>query len=192
MSELNNFDWDIPTNNNFERNSEQVFDNFFDNFSKLQEKCFPTISVCNNKHKYARNEWITPGLLQSIKYRDKLYAKLKKMRLANPLYNSKLSELKQFNITLRKSLNAAKRSFYSSEFNKHKCDMKKTWNTINSVLGRKKLKSIFPQKMKTSDGSEFAGKINIANEFNKLFTDANSDENNSNNTNFFPISYKRI
>ena len=62
--------------------------------------------------------------------------------------------------------------------------MKKTWNTINSVLGRKKLKSIFPQKMKTSDGSEFSGKINIANEFNKLFTDANFDENNSNNTNF--------
>ena len=68
--------------------------------------------------------------------------------------------------------------------------MKKTWNTINSVSGRKKLKSIFPQKMKTSDGSEFSGKINIANEFNKLFTDANFDENNSNNTNFsdFPTN----
>ena len=106
------------------------------------------------------------------------------MRLTNPMYNSKSSELKQFNIILRNSLNAAKRSFYSSEFNKHKGDMKKTWNTINSVLGRKKLKSIFPQKMKTSNGSEFAGKINIANEFNKLFTDANSEEDNSYNSNF--------
>ena len=103
MSELSNFDWDTSTNNNFERNSEQVFDKFFDNFSKLQEKCFPTISVCNNKHKYPRNEWITPGLLQSIKYHDKLYAKLKKLRLTNPLYNTKLSKLKQFNISQEKA-----------------------------------------------------------------------------------------
>ena len=37
--------------------------------------------------------------------------------------------------------------------------------------------------MKTENGSEFAGKTNIANEFNKLFTDNNSEDDNLNNTN---------
>ena len=182
-TELGNFNWDNLINRDLTQNIDQIFDNFFENFSKMHEKCLPIISVRNNKHKYARNKWVTPGLLQSIKYRDKLYTKLKKMNISNPRYNSKYAELRRFNVTLRNSLNAAKKLFYDNEFNKFKGDMKKTWNTISSVLGRKKMKSVFPNKMKTENGSEFAGKTNIANEFNKLFTDNNSEDDNLNNTN---------
>ena len=66
------------------------------------------------------------------------------MNLSNPRYNSKYAELRRFNVTLRNSLNAAKKLFYDNEFNKFKGDMKKTGNTISSVLGRKKMKSVFP------------------------------------------------
>ena len=187
-TELNNYDWSNLYLDQSSNNVENSFDKFFDVIHNIHEKCMPTISVRNKKHKYARSDWITSGLIQSIKHRDKLYSRLKKMNLSNPLYNTRSNELKIYNQNLRKCLNSAKKSFYCSEFNKYKCDMKKTWNVINSILGRKKKKSTFPNKMKTENGSVFIAKQNIANEFNKIFTD-NSDttevENATSNNNQF-------
>ena len=124
-SELNNYDWSSLYLNQGNNNVENSFDKFFDVIHNLHEKCMPTISVRNKKHKHARSDWITSGLIQSIKHRDKLYSKLKKMNLSNPLYNTRSNELKIYNQNLRKCLNSAKKSFYCSEFNKYKCDMKK-------------------------------------------------------------------
>ena len=110
----------------------------------------PIIQVKNNKHKYARSDWITPGLIQSIKFRDNLYKKLKKINLTNPIYNTRANELKSYNKILRNCITSTKSTYYSNEFNKYTNDMKKTGNVINSVLGKKKMKSLFPPKLETS------------------------------------------
>ena len=79
-------------------------------------------------------------------FRDNLYKKLKKIRLTNPLYSTRANELKRHNRILRNCLNSAKNSYYRNEFNKYKNNMKKTWNIISSVLGKKKLKSFLSLK----------------------------------------------
>ena len=42
-------------------------------------KCFPIKFVKFNKYKHNISPWMTPDILKSIKFRDKLYDKWKKM-----------------------------------------------------------------------------------------------------------------
>ena len=55
------------------------------NYEKLEKiitdaniKCFPTNEVKFNKYKHKISPWMTSGILNSIKFRDKLYCKWKK------------------------------------------------------------------------------------------------------------------
>ena len=41
-------------------------------------KHLPTKTIKFNKHKHTKSNWITQGIIKSIKYRDMLYRKLKK------------------------------------------------------------------------------------------------------------------
>ena len=47
-------------------------------FTKLYEQHFSLKTVRYNKYKHKKENWITTGILNSIKYRDKLYRKLLK------------------------------------------------------------------------------------------------------------------
>ena len=47
-------------------------------FTKLYEQHFSLKTVRYNKYKHKKENWITTGILSSIKYRDTLYRKLLK------------------------------------------------------------------------------------------------------------------
>ena len=70
-----------------------------------------------NKYKHKKSEWITRGILKSIKHRDALY---KELRHTNPYlstYNGLLRNLKTFNSILKRSIRFAKKSYYAYQFN---------------------------------------------------------------------------
>ena len=48
---------------------------------KANRKFMPTKFVKFRKYKHKINNWMTPGILKSIKYRDKLY---KDLKITNP------------------------------------------------------------------------------------------------------------
>ena len=50
------------------------------------EKCFPVKEVKFNKYKHKIAPWITYGILNSMKFRDKLYAKWKKTNPSSTQY----------------------------------------------------------------------------------------------------------
>ena len=83
------------------------------------------------KHKHKKSAWITIGILKSIKYRDNLLMKLKHTDPNSANYLN----LKTYNNILKNSIRKAKQMYFTILFNKCKNDIKKTWNTIKSVLG---------------------------------------------------------
>ena len=142
VNALNSVNW-----NDLLRSDDHSIDDsyniFLEKFSDLQSFHMPTISVKNNKYRTPRSDWITTGIMNSIKYRDKLYIKLKKTKMTNPFYNSRYNELREYNRILRNNINSAKKMFYDCEFRKYRDNMKQTWRVINDILGQKNKSKFF-------------------------------------------------
>ena len=55
------------------------------------------------KHKHKITQWITQGILRSIRFRDNIYKHLKSINPNSPEYDTLKSNLKTFNIILKRS-----------------------------------------------------------------------------------------
>ena len=131
-------------------------------------KCFPIVRVKYKKYKHKLTPWITFGLLNSIKHRDKMYVKLIKTSLISPKYASIEKEYKDYCSILQNSLRKAKSSYYHKQFQNNISDIKKTWSKINEVLCRKSKKAEMPDYF--LDGNKvLTENVDIANCFNNFF-----------------------
>ena len=101
----------------------------------------PSKWVKFNKYKYKKSSWITQGLLKSIKYRDKLY---KRIKLTDPNYDTITINLKTYNGILKTSIRAAKHAYFELCFKRFKNDITNTWKTINDILSKTKIKNKSP------------------------------------------------
>ena len=68
----------------------------------------------------------------------------------------------------------AKARYYNDEFKKYNNNIKKTWQTINSILNRDRKTSNFPSYIKVND-RKITNKKHIVNSFNKYFTSVGED-----------------
>ena len=113
---------------------------------------------------------MTENILRSITFRDKLY----KQYLSKPLHSTEKlihkSNLRVFNKILKKDIREAKKSYYYNEFNKYKRDIKKTCDTIKSLLNKPKQASVAPNKLKVNSQT-ISNEKEIASKFNNYFTD---------------------
>ena len=122
-----------------------------------------------SKHKHKKSEWITKGIIKSIKFRDKLHNKMKTTARDSPDYNTYKTNISTYNRILKKSIRIAKCLYYSSCFDKYKKDIKKTWQTINDIMHRKINSSSNPEYFE-QNGIKIYDKRDIANGFNQYFT----------------------
>jgi len=88
------------------------------------------------KHRHKLEPWITRGIINSIKTKDKL---LRELRRTNPntrrQYHDFLkTKLKEYSRILRKIIRTAKRSYFHEYFEQNKSNMKTTWTKINEVI----------------------------------------------------------
>ena len=137
------------------------------------EQFMPCIKVKYNRHKHKKTEWITSGLVKSIKYRDKLYKKLKQTSPNIPIYENLKHNLKIYNKILKQAIRQAKSSFYKSKFDKFKNDSKNTWVTINEIINKKELKT--DQTYMNINGVKITENKEIANHFNNYFNRIGKD-----------------
>lgn len=140
-------------------------------FEEARKKAYPTKIVRFNRHKHKINDWMTPGLLRSLSFRDDLYQKFREAKRANPNSNE-TKDLKRnldtYNDIFKKSIQSARKLYYSKLFEKHKLNMKQTWNTINEILRRKKPCSSFPEQFLIND-TAVSDRKTIADAFNDFF-----------------------
>ena len=108
-------------------------------------------------------------MLKSIKYRDKLYKRLKLTDPNSANYVTININLKTYNGILKTSIRAAKQAYFESCFNRFKNDIKNTWKTINDILSKTKIQKKSPTVI-VENGVTHTDKLNIANKCNQFFT----------------------
>jgi len=132
------------------------------------EKHIPVKYVKFKKHRHKISKWITGGLMSSIRFRDKLYKRMKDSFNNPDIYLTLRSNLSSYNCILKKLIREAKKSYYESCFKKFKDDIRKTWDTIKTIINRTKKLKEFPQSF-LINGAYISDTQIIANEFNLYF-----------------------
>ena len=107
----------------------QAFLLFNNEFFSIYDQCYPlqTKTIKTNTPKKA---WLTAGIRQSIKTKNKLYKKFVKRPIT---YGD---AYRQFRNRLTKIIKSSKNNYYQQKFNDTKGNIKETWKNVNTLLGR--------------------------------------------------------
>ena len=138
------------------------------------KKHFPTKLVKYQKHKHKKSKWITTGIINSIKFRDKLYKRLRNTPITDELHETLKTNLHTYNRILKKMIRDAKTGYYHSIFNKHRNDIKKTWQNIKEIICPTKNENELPKEF-IIDNVTHKHPQTIANAFNEFYIKIGKD-----------------
>ena len=130
--------------------------------NELTNACFPKRMLSRRQFKTSKNPWITPGILTSIKHKNRLYAKFLKNKSPTAhtdykKYRNKLTHLKE----------AAKKIYYQKLL-LGPGNPSNTWKNINQFLRKNKPKSTVPSLVKVGDKT-ITDPTEICNKLNEHF-----------------------
>lgn len=172
---LNNFKMEIASKCTSDAFDECITTNPNKNYEVLDlviqeafNKHIPVKVVKFNKHKHKLNNWISHGLLRSIRFRDKLYKRMIKTPKDTVMHLTLKNNLVNYNKILKKLIKDARKAYYESCFSKFKHDVRKTWDTIKTVINKTGNKKDFPNFF-LINGQYVSDKKIIADEFNKYY-----------------------
>ena len=98
---------------------------------QAEVKHLPIKYVKFNKHKHKRSSWSTNGIIRYIAFRDKLYIRLKQVSVDSEMFIHLKTNLKTYQLILKRLIRNAKKVYFQKQFDKFKSDIKNTWYTIN-------------------------------------------------------------
>ena len=153
-------DW-LPNLNDF--NPESAFSKFSAEIESNFENCFPFKIFKQDRRKTPLNEWMNRDLLELRKNKEKLF----KCKIKDRTEDSK----NKFNDSCRvykAAVREAKRNYYSNKFNEYSKDMKKTWETINTLIKKGKKTHSIPSLFRDSN-RDYSTFSEIAEGFNSFF-----------------------
>ena len=172
---IDNFKQDVATqidNTSFEKgllsNPNINYDKLHDILLHCKHKNMPTKTVRFNKYKHKKCPWITYGIIESIKQRDKLNRKFHSSKFGTPKYECLEKKLRDFEAILQASKRKAKSMYYKDHFEKRKGNIKLTWKGINDLLGKSNKDSEFPSHL-IHNGKIVKDDADIAESFNDFF-----------------------
>ena len=139
---------------------ENAYDNFIKTFSEIYNKAFPKKNKQSTKK---LKSWMTNGILNSIKYKNKLYKK----SVGTPS-TSNINKYKKYRNKLTSTIRAAKIKYYKEMFSNAPSNIRQTWKIINSVIHKNRTREPASQ-IKYNDLS-LNDNTEIANAFNDYFT----------------------
>ena len=139
---------------------ESYFSSFMNIFKSIYNEAFP---VMKTKRKYRnRLSWLTAGLKESIKRKNKLYRISLKHRTS---YNITL--YREYRNKLNTLLKMEEKNYYQSLILANKNNLKKTWGIIKQVINKSKCSKLSSEF--SHNGSILNDKKSIANAFNDYF-----------------------
>ena len=144
---------------------KSAFSNFFNTLDRCFEESFPEKLVKFSKKSKQNLPWMTKSLLISRNNKQKLYRK--KLQKSTP---ENINKFKEFNRVYTQVARLSRQLYYDKKFQEYRTDCKKTWQTINGILGRKKSFSSIPNEFISND-KKLSGSLEIANGFNDFFAD---------------------
>jgi hypothetical protein len=156
--EVNTFDWNKIYDFN---DCQEAFTFFHTNFKNIHDQCFPLKQV---KVGYSnRKPWLSRGLKNSIKMKNKLYLKYRNCGNENS-YQIYKKYRNQLNSLLRK----AEKEHFHNLLEKNKSNLKKSWSIIKDVINKKSSDHV-NEKFIIDDKTETDKNV-VVNSFNKFYT----------------------
>ena len=165
LEELNIYDQlETPLNTNPQEN----YATFLNMVNIAKNKHLPKKVVRFNKKKHKKTKWLTNAILKSINTKDTMYKTLIKTNIEDEVnYVNLKTEFNNYKKILRRSINEAKRLYYSRTFELYKNNIKQTWSVIKNTL-QKNVRC--PDSTKFVLNNHIITNLDeIANEFNKYF-----------------------
>ena len=168
-------------NHNLNTNPNLTYNIIHDTLIAVKIKHLSCRVVKFNKYKHKKSKWITTGILRSIRFRDRIYKRIK-LTAPQSIEHAMLTiNLKTYNRILKICMRTAKQQYYAAMFTKCKSDIRRTWLTINKVLSRNSGNRSLPNTLNI-DNLVSTDNLDMANEFNTFFT--NIGPNLANNINY--------
>ena len=98
-----------------------------------------------------------------------------------------------YNGILSRNIRLPKKEYYFKQFERYRCDIRKTWDTLRNILNKLKSKSVHP-KMFLIDGHQVTNMTSIAHKVNEYLTSVGSNLANAIDTRGKPAytSYLRV
>ena len=155
INEIQEIDW---TNVSIETDAQLAYRKFHKILSEKYNKCFP---LRKNKTIYHdRKPWLTSGLRESIKIKNKLYVSTKKgqnkeeKHLFYKRYRNKLNHL----------LRSVERKYYQDMLKEHRSNVKRCWQIIKMSINKNTNMSVTKRFLHNGkiieDGKEIADRFN--------------------------------
>ena len=144
-----------------ETDAQRVFSSFHSLLIKLFHKHFPNRNI---RTRYTnRKSWLTQGLKDAIKTKNKLYHKYHQVKSAA---NEEI--YKRYRNKLNHILRFAEKEHYSDLLRNCQDNIKKTWNTMKNIINKNKSRQK-QSKFRLSDGTFTTDGQLISNTINEFF-----------------------
>ena len=140
----------------------EACDRLINTYTRGIDKFSKCIKPSRRKTPY--KPWITPNILCSINYKNKLYKKY--LRNKNEFNENRY---KQYKNVLTKIIREAKRLYFTKSFHECRGDSKRTWKTLKEALNVKSSHESLPSSFFDESGKLFEGN-DVPNGFNSFFT----------------------
>jgi len=167
LSDLNETQFTQILNTSPDANPEENYKIFHNTLLNIINKHIPHKKVKFNKYKHKKNEWITIGILKSIKHRDNLLKDMKSCNVSSNQYVVAQKTYKDYKSILQKVIRKSKELYYQEYFTKNKDNMSKTWRKIKDLTSKKTSDKINPHFI--INGSIKTDEKEIADNFNNYF-----------------------
>ena len=133
-------------------------------YKHAYNQAFPYSQVKPNKKYIKRESWMSAGLMTSMRHKSKLLVKK-----VNRPTNINIANYKNYTNMYNKLKRKMKVDHYKHLLELYKHDMKKTWSTLKSVLGKHTDKAQFPHTFIIND-EQISDRSVIAQSFNDYFS----------------------
>jgi signal recognition particle subunit SEC65 len=142
---------------------DAAYDEFWNIYSLIYNQTFQAKRQRFNKNIHKLQNFMTNGLLISRKTKNLLY----KASISDPSMVNRV-KYTTYKAVYQRVLRAAKKLYFTSKLEQNVKNPKKTWETLNEILGKcKKTEKV--EKINI-DGNPVSDPPAIANQFNKFFT----------------------
>ena len=165
--DLLNLNWeDILKIENLDPNYS--FNNFYSAITPIIDKFLPLKKVSSKVHKRKFKPWVSFGIRQCMKRRDKLYTQLRCCK--NQLRKQAIQDEYKF---LRNRVSeltfTSKKNYFNRYFQANNRNLRKIWQGINSIINIKSNSNDSPSCISDKDGHLVTDPIPVCEAFNNHY-----------------------
>ena len=144
------------------------FENFYSSITPIIDKYLPLKKVSNKVHKRKFKPWVSYGIQQCMKRRDKLYTQLR--RCKNHFRKQAIQDEYKFvrNRVIELTF-FAKKNYYNRYFEANNRNLRKIWQGINSIINIKSKSNDSPSCISDKAGNIITDPIQVCETFNNHY-----------------------